>query len=121
MMSFRQLNITESLLFLSCDEVSAKDVSEVSSEAINGLTDEWYAFSATADNILIMNGLGDECLDSLWRHAEHVWLCVRMGHGVNFSDEPWVNADVSAALNNAAKQQGSIETYVGDDEMVYIL
>lgn len=124
-LSERQLSIAAALLNLSDDEIRGKSISDIDSEDFSNLTEEWYVFSSKADDILIQNGLGEECLDDLWRNVERVWLCVRMGHGVNFGDDPWANAElgkvVSKALNEAAKAQGGVDAYVGDDGRVYIV
>jgi hypothetical protein len=124
-LSERKLNLAVNLLGLSCDDVGAKEIDDIDSETLESLADEFYEFSDKAGDVLIANGLGDESLDDLWRNVEFVWLCTRMGHGVSFGDDPWANADlgriVSTALNALARDQGNVETYVGDDGRVYIL
>jgi hypothetical protein len=75
---------------------------------------------------MIDNGLGDDTLDDLWRkRLEFYYLCERMGHGCGFTDEPWANPELGAVICKAAacnaRQQGTIETYVGDDGRLYVI
>jgi len=88
------------------------------------LQDQWYAWSDQADEILIRHGCGHLSLDEiLGDKAEHLYVLAREGHGVSMTDD-WHPSrkeyKACEALERAAKAQGEINPYVGDDGRIYL-
>ena len=126
-LSIIQTDLADYLLSLSGDEGNdLQPHNGIDWAGLYQLTDEFYDWQDRMGNVMIENGLGNETLRDLWwKRIEFYYLCVRMGHGCSFTDEPWVNEElgyiVCTLANNIAESQGSIETYRGDDNKLYIL
>lgn len=100
------------------------DMSSPWREDMEKLQDQFYAWSDQADDILIAGGCGHLSLDEiLGDKAEHLYALVRDGHGVGMTDD-WHPSRKEyrccEALERAAKDQGPIGAYVGDDGRVYL-
>lgn len=94
------LELWQSVLWASTDcdgqpldrEHSVNDVSRDDAERLNS---EFWQFSDRSDAVLIKHGRGDACLEDLWpTRVEHLFVLVRDGHGVSFTDD-WIPGSVT--------------------------
>ena len=94
-------------------------VCDVDLKDVERLNADYYQFTYRADNVLIDNGRGDACLDDLWpTKVEHLFVLVRDGHGVSFTDG-WIRGSrthkIALELDRIAGQYPPIGATVADD------
>lgn len=98
---------------------------EPSSELIATVEAQWAMFAAMLDSVGFDPGdqlammLHPDCDGDPWNAVAHDFILTRNGHGVGFWDtgrwrEPW-----ATRLCQLCKRFGSLETYVGDDGLIY--
>ena len=99
------------------------DMSAVWREDMQALSEQFYAWSDQADEVLVAHGCGHLSLDELLGNkAEHLYVLVRGHHGVSMTDD-WNQGKehrCAAHLQRLARAQGSLSFYVGDDGRVYM-
>ena len=100
------------------------DMSAAWREDMQRLSEEFYSWRDSADDLLIARGFGDMSLQDLLGHdrVEHLYVLVRDGHGVGMTDNwhPGPEQTCCAALERLAQAQGPIGAYAGDDGRVYL-
>lgn len=87
-------------------------IHDVDADDILKLNADYWQFRDRADEVLIKYGRGDTCLEDLWpTRVEHLFVLVRDGHGVSFTDD-WIPGscthNIAAELNRIAKSYGPI-------------
>jgi len=126
-MNRRSQKLAESLLDLAGDgnDLIESAISDVYESHIERLTTEFYAWSDQLTDPMIAAGLGDVSPDDLWPHIEHTYLCVRLCHGVSFTDNfmpDTTEYGIAKLAAKLAKAQPYIESgaYLADDGTVYV-
>lgn len=76
------------------------------------------------DCIDFLRGYGHMIPDNMVTHAGHDFWFTRQGHGVGFWDGDWDHLDyqgtpVGDILTAASKTYGSVDLFIGLDDMVY--
>ena len=94
-------------------------VYDVDLKDVERLNADFYHFKERADEVLIKNGRGDACLDDLWpTRVEHLFVLVRDGHGVSFTDD-WIPGSrthkIALELDRIARQYQAIGATADDD------
>lgn len=94
---------------------------------VQKLYGEFQKFVAVVEKE-ISDKIGDswDCIDDFYdlqqpveNQTEHDYILTRNGHGSGFYDGDWAR-EVAFILSEAAKTQGEVFPYVGDDGKIYI-
>ena len=109
--------LLETLLWASTDGEGIPldrehDIADVNPDDVERLNGEYYQWRDLADEVLIKHGRGDTCLEDLWStRVEHLYVLVRDGHGVDFTDD-WITGSttwkIAKELSRLARCQGPI-------------
>lgn len=101
------------------------DMSAAWREDMKQLSEQFYAWSAAADDVLISRGFRDRSLEDLLGadRVEHCYVLARDGRGVSMSDR-WQalspEADCCREIERLAESQGPIGAMAGDDGRIYL-
>ena len=66
---------------------SEHSIQDVEPSDLARLNADYWQFRDRADAVLIEHGRGDASLDDLWYQLAHLFVLVREGHGVSFTDD----------------------------------
>ena len=117
MTEFDQL--IETLVWATGDEADGCEVEEYSKEE---LFDQYAQFVELIPDEIVDN-LDELCLvgDDAEEQLAHDYIMTRMGHGVGFWETSEWEEKAGEKLTELCKQQGMLESYVGEDEKVHIM
>lgn len=99
------------------------DVDPASAAKLNA---EYWAWHEKLDDVLISHGLEHLSPSEIagTDRLEHVYVLVREGHGVAFTDD-WHHGSreykAAKVMGNLAAAQGPIDAYPGDDGLLHCL
>ena len=93
-------------------------IHDVDPDDVFRLEADFWQFSDRADAVLLKHGRGDACLEDLWpTKVEHLFVLVREGHGVSFTDD-WLpdspTYKIAQELDRMARQYPPVGAYVDD-------
>lgn len=126
--SMRDAALWETLLWATRDDNGEPlernhDMTAAWREDMEKLSEQFYSWSDQAEAAMVAGGCGHLSLDEiLGDRAEHIYVLVRDGHGVNMTDG-WNTGKERRCceqLERLAQRQGPIGAYAGDDGRVYL-
>jgi hypothetical protein len=106
------------------EELTEKTAADIYAPHLERLVDEYYTFRDQLIDPMIAAGLGDLSIDNLWPNLEFTYLCVRLGHGIAFTDKFYPNTaeyGIAELARKIADNQPYLEdgAYIGDDGTIY--
>ena len=111
-------NPAESLTFGSDDDAQGL---QIASDSLQKLEADYVSFVYSIP-AWIFDSIDDLCFVSGDVHEQlaHHYVMTRMGHGVGFWEKSDWEEKAGAELTKLCRQQGYLESYVGDDNLLHI-
>ena len=95
------------------------DESDIAAETLQAMRNDCAAFyDANWDSITCEDGLIGPDGSTQDEMAGHDFWLTRCGHGAGFWDGDWPEPHATK-LDNASKQFGNVDLYIGDDGKIY--
>jgi len=115
----------QTLLWITSDDVTDCDDAELSPELEALLRAEWATFEERAtelgfDPIEHRASVFDPSQGDERAYMAHDWILTRNRCGAGFWDGGW-DKEFGQKLTDLRHQQGEIELYLGDDQLIYAL